>query len=42
VTGFHEKPTLNYTVSMGIYFMEPEILDFIPKGVPFGMDKIIE
>jgi len=41
VTGFHEKPTLNYTVSMGIYFMEPEILDFIPKGVPFGMDNLI-
>jgi len=41
VTGFHEKPTLNYTVSMGIYFMEPEILDLIPKGVPFGMDNLI-
>ncbi len=41
VTGFHEKPTLNYTVSMGIYFMEPEILEFIPKGVPFGMDNLI-
>jgi len=41
VTGFHEKPTLNYTVSMGIYFMEPGILDFIPKGVPFGVDNLI-
>jgi len=41
VTGFHEKPTLNYTVSMGIYFMQPGILDFIPKGVPFGMDNLI-
>ena len=41
VTGFHEKPTLNYTVSMGIYFMQPEILEFIPKGVPFGMDNLI-
>jgi len=41
VTGFHEKPTLNYTVSMGIYFMQPEILDFIPAGVPFGVDNLI-
>jgi len=41
VTGFHEKPTLNYTVSMGIYFMEPAILDFIPNGVPFGVDNLI-
>ena len=26
-----EKPTLSYTVSMGIYIFEPEVLDFIPN-----------
>lgn len=41
VTGFHEKPTMNYTVSMGIYCMEPEIIDMIPDGVPFGFDDLM-
>ena len=41
IIAFKEKPTLNYSVSMGIYFMEPGILDFIPKGVPFGVDNLI-
>jgi NDP-mannose synthase len=27
-----EKPTLKYTVSMGIYTFEPEIVNFIPQG----------
>ncbi len=41
VTGFHEKPSMNYTVSMGIYCMEPEILALIPDGVPFGFDDLM-
>jgi len=41
IIGFQEKPTLSYKVSMGVYFMEPQILDFIPKGVPFGVDNLI-
>ena len=41
VTGFREKPSINYTVSMGIYCMEPEILELIPKGVPFGFDDLM-
>ena len=32
VIGFEEKPELSYTVSMGVYAMEPRILDFIPEG----------
>lgn len=32
VVGFEEKPELSYTVSMGIYAMEPRILDYIPAG----------
>jgi NDP-sugar pyrophosphorylase family protein len=32
VVGFEEKPELSYTVSMGVYAMEPGILDYIPDG----------
>ena len=32
VTGFDEKPELALTVSMGIYVMEPSVLEHIPDG----------
>src|SRR3954453_8789244 len=32
VAGFHEKPTLNYNVSMGIYASESRVLDYLPDG----------
>ena len=32
VTGYVEKPTLDYRVSMGIYLFEPRVLDYIPPG----------
>ena len=41
IVGFHEKPTLKYQVSMGMYCMNPEIMSFIPTGVPFGVDNLI-
>jgi mannose-1-phosphate guanylyltransferase len=41
VTQFREKPVLSQLVSMGIYCMEPEILDYIPSGVPFGFDDLM-
>ncbi|MBI1856627.1 MAG: NTP transferase domain-containing protein [Chloroflexi bacterium] len=31
VAGYIEKPTYDYTVSMGIYVFEPRVLDYIPK-----------
>jgi len=33
VAGFHEKPTLDYNVSMGIYAYESRVLDYLPDGV---------
>ena len=30
--GWKEKPTIKYDVSMGVYVLEPEILDFLPRG----------
>jgi NDP-mannose synthase len=41
LTGFREKPTLEFQVSMGIYCMEPEVINLIPKGVPFGFDNLM-
>lgn len=32
VVGYIEKPTNEYTVSMGMYVFEPRMLDYIPKG----------
>ena len=39
--GFHEKPANKYTVSMGIYCMDPKILDLIPDNVPYGFDDLM-
>jgi NDP-sugar pyrophosphorylase family protein len=38
---FREKPTLSNLVSMGVYCMNPSVMDFIPSGVPFGFDDLI-
>ena len=32
ITGYVEKPTLDYRVSMGVYIFEPRVLDYIPKN----------
>jgi NDP-sugar pyrophosphorylase family protein len=32
VTNYVEKPVLNYTVSMGVYVYEPQVLSFIGPG----------
>jgi len=32
VSGYIEKPTTDYTVSMGVYIFEPRVLDYIPVG----------
>jgi mannose-1-phosphate guanylyltransferase len=39
--GFQEKPAMKFTVSMGIYCMEPGILKLIPDNVPFGFDDLM-
>ena len=41
MTGFREKPTIKFQASTGIYCMEPQILDLIPDGVPFGFDDLM-
>jgi NDP-sugar pyrophosphorylase family protein len=32
VIGYIEKPTYDYSVSMGVYVFEPAVLQYIPKG----------
>lgn len=41
VTAFREKPTLANQVSMGMYCMDPQIMDYVPSGVPFGFDDLV-
>ena len=41
VTEFKEKPNFSKKVSMGLYIMNPEIVEYIPKGVPFGFDNLM-
>lgn len=32
ITGYVEKPTFDYTVSMGIYVFDPRVLEYIPAN----------
>jgi len=41
VTEFREKPELSHLVSMGIYCMDPAVLERVPSGIPFGFDDLM-
>ena len=41
VVGFREKPTLSYSVSMGIYVISRSALARYPVGRPFGFDELM-
>lgn len=41
MTGFQEKPQLNYDVSMGIYAVSQKVLDYIPKDEYYGFDQLM-
>jgi NDP-sugar pyrophosphorylase family protein len=42
VTGYVEKPTMSYDVSMGVYVMEPSVLSHIPAGVRFDLPDLVK
>ena len=42
VVAWNEKPELKANINMGCYVMEPEVMKFIPKNKPFGMDDVIK
>lgn len=41
ITGWQEKPTLHYDVSMGIYVYEPRALEHLPEG-PCPFPTLVE
>ena len=41
ISGYIEKPTYDYMVSMGIYVFEPAVLDFIPRGERLDFPDLI-
>jgi len=42
VIAWNEKPEIKANINMGCYVMEPEIIDMIPKNIPYGMDDVIK
>ena len=41
VVGYIEKPTYDYSVSMGIYVFEPDVLKYIPAGEHLDFPNLI-
>jgi NDP-mannose synthase len=39
--GFEEKPKIPYLVSMGIYSLSRQVVDLIPRNMPFGFDQLV-
>ncbi len=38
---FHEKPVSKFEVSMGVYMLNKEVLDFIPHNEAYGFDTLM-
>ncbi|MFA5771209.1 MAG: sugar phosphate nucleotidyltransferase [Thermoplasmata archaeon] len=36
-----EKPKISYNVSMGVYVLEPEVLDYVPQNQPYDLPELI-
>ncbi|GIU75001.1 MAG: nucleoside-diphosphate-sugar pyrophosphorylase [Bryobacteraceae bacterium] len=41
LTGFHEKPSSTYLVSMGVYAVSRRALEFIPANTSYGFDHLM-
>lgn len=41
VTAFEEKPEIPFTVSMGVYVLEPEAVAHIPPGERFDLPELV-
>ena len=41
ITAWREKPEIISNINTGCYVIEPEVFSLIPKGVPYGMDKVL-
>jgi NDP-mannose synthase len=40
-TSFTEKPEYDYSVSMGVYVFNRDLLEIVPKNKPFGFDHLM-
>lgn len=41
LSGFREKPKTVFQVSMGVYMVNKEVLNYIPKGEAYGFDQLM-
>jgi NDP-sugar pyrophosphorylase family protein len=41
ITGYREKPSLRYDVSMGIYVYDEKALDYLPESGPFQFPDLV-
>jgi NDP-sugar pyrophosphorylase family protein len=41
LVGFREKPSVQYTVSMGVYGVSKTILSLVPQNGPYGFDNLM-
>jgi len=41
ITSYTEKPVLSYNVSMGVYIMEPKVLEYIPLEEHLDLPELI-
>ena len=41
LTGFCEKPRMEYLVSMGVYAVNRAVLDFVPPDSKYGFDDLM-
>lgn len=41
LSGFHEKPTTKFEVSMGIYAVNKDVVGRIPYNEPYGFDELM-
>jgi NDP-sugar pyrophosphorylase family protein len=41
LTGFREKPNMQYLVSMGVYAVNRSVLSLVPPDQPYGFDNLM-
>jgi NDP-sugar pyrophosphorylase family protein len=42
ITDYIEKPTLTYEVSVGMYAMQPEVLEYVPRGERLDLPDLVK
>ncbi len=42
LTGYREKPSFSFEVSMGLYILDPSAWDYLSPGEPLGMPDLLE